>query len=757
MNLGNFVARFLSALLLFALIAGDVSGAEFNITAIEVRGARRVSPDAVRQNMSTRVGQQLDLDKIREDIKAISRMGYFREVFIDSEEVQGGFRLTVIVAEKPIVGAISIIGNNEVDGTTMREALTIKERSLFSEEKVKESSDKLKEVLQNQGFIDANVRFSVTEEQDGFMRVVFNISEGEKRKIERIIFSGNMYFTRKQIMKKMETNEKGIFSFITKSGVVKRDVLETDILKIEALYNNSGFLDSKVFDPQFQHGKKGMVLLIRVFEGKQYRLGNISFEGDHGLTEETMRETIKLKSGDVFNREELINDLLALTTLVNDEGYAQALVSPGVDKRNEYPVADVTYRFERGAKFHFGKIEISGNTKTYDRVIRRRVEVSEGQTYSATGLKESKENLSRTSYFKDVKIMTTPSDKPGEMDVNVEIQEAPTGTLSGGAGYSTMDGIFGIIQLGENNLFGRGWRSSLSSHFGKRRTMYMFDFTAPFFMDTDYSLLSSIYQTNLEYSDFKRDSVGGRIGTGINLSKYVQASLMFSVDSTRIIDRNNSITSQLIRDEINKGRQQTRSVILSVVRNTTDRFIDPSKGDVYSTTLQYAGGPFGGDSEFFKYLLNYKAYYPVTASTVFSMNFAWGHVISTIGKPVPLYERFFLGGPYSIRGYRARTISPVDPATGEDIGGNKYFVANFEYQFPIAAELGFKGVMFVDTGNTWKRGANPFRDESLWTGYGLGIRWYSPMGPMRFEYGWNLRRPQGEPAGVFEFTVGSAF
>ncbi|MCL1926110.1 MAG: outer membrane protein assembly factor BamA [Syntrophorhabdaceae bacterium] len=762
MRVRFFTARILPAALLWILVAaGSVSGEGFKITAIDVRGANRVPADSIRQAMSTQVGQELDLDKIKDDIKAISRMGYFRDVFIDSEEERKGFRLTVVVTEKPIVGAIAITGNKDVEQSTLREALALKERSLFSEDKVKESVSKLKEVLQNQGFIDATVESSVTQEQDGSTRIEFAISEGEKLKIEKIVFSGNLYFSKRQLLKKMETSEKGFFSFITQSGVVKRDVLETDILKIEATYQNAGFMDSKIFDPQFQRGKGGMVLLIRVAEGKQYRVGNITFIGDHGLAEETLRKTVKLKSGDIFNREELVSDLLALTTLVNDDGYAQALVSPGAERRKEYPVTDVVYRIDRGAKFRFGKVDVSGNTKTYDRIIRRRLLFSEGETYSATNLKESKENLTRPSYFKDVKITTAPSGKPGEMDVNVEVQEAPTGTLSGGAGYSTMDGPFGIIQLSENNLFGRGWRASLSSQFGSRRNMYMFDFIAPHFMDTDFSLIGSLYKTKIRYNDFEKDSVGGRVGTGIDLSRFVNASVVFSVDSTRISARSNVNPSRLIQEEINKGRRSTHSVIFNIVRNTTNRFMDPSKGKVYSASLQYAGGPFGGDSQFVKYLLNYKAYYPVTESTVFSMNFNWGQVVPTDGGwsrgEVPLYERFFLGGPYSVRGFRARSISPIDPATGDSIGGNKYFVSNFEFQFPLAADVGFKGVLFIDAGNTWGKGAAPFRHEGLWTGYGVGVRWYSPMGPMRFEYGWNTDRPPGAPAGVFEFTVGTAF
>lgn len=755
------LARILPAILLLALAAGTVRAEGFKVIAIDVQGTRRTSPESVRQAMSTRVGEELDLAKIRADVKAISAMGYFRDVAIDSEEAPGGIRLTVVLTEKPILGTVSIEGNKEVDQAALREALTVKERSLLQEDKIKESAGKLREVCQNQGYYDATVESVVTEEKDGSIRVTFRVTEGERLKIEKIEVSGNLYFPRKKILKAMETDEEGLFSFISQSGVVKRDVLENDIRKIEAMYQNSGFLDSKVFDPQFRKGRKGLVLAIRVFEGRQYRVGEVRFSGESGVPEAAMRRTVKLKSGALYNREVLVGDLLALTTLVNDQGYAQALVSPGVEKRKDYPVADVTYRIDRGEKFRFGKVEVSGNTKTYDHVIRRRLEVSDGLTYSATKLKESKENLTRTSYFKDVKVTTAPSERKGEMDVKVEIQEAPTGTFSGGMGYSTMDGIFGVVQLSENNLLGRGWRATLASQFGSRRTNYTLDFTAPYFMDTDYSLLLNLYKSKIEYTQFEKDSSGGKIGTGVNLSRFVHASVLLGVDDTQIKAKDDERPSEVIRDEIEKGTQTTRSIFFNISRNTTNRFIDPSKGTVHTASIQYAGGPFGGDSQFLKYNLNAKSYFPVTDHTVFSMNFVWGHAISTDGGwnqgEVPLYERYFLGGPYSVRGFKARSISPVDPKTGDDIGGNKYLIGNFEYQIPLAPEAGFKGVLFVDAGNTWDQGKWPFKSQGLWVGYGIGIRWYSPMGPMRFEYGWNLDRPPGDPAGVFEFTIGTAF
>ncbi|HEU4950251.1 MAG TPA: POTRA domain-containing protein, partial [Candidatus Deferrimicrobiaceae bacterium] len=318
----------------FIAIGARTGGAEgFRVVTVEVRGASRVSPDAVRKVMGTQPGQELDLGKVREDVKAIYRMGYFRDVTFDTEEVPGGYRLTVIVAEKPIVGGVQIEGNKEVETADLRAVVTVKERSLFQEEKVKESIKKLTEICQNKGYIDAYVEASVAEDAEGALRVTFRVSEGPKLKIERIAVIGNRFHSAKKIRKTMDTSVKGIFSFITDSGAFKKDVLENDVRKIEALYQNSGFLDSKISEPEIARGKDGLVVTIRVYEGRQYRVGEIRFAGESGIPEETLRKNVKLTRGDLFNRETLLSDLLALTTLVNDEGYAQALVSPGVEKR----------------------------------------------------------------------------------------------------------------------------------------------------------------------------------------------------------------------------------------------------------------------------------------------------------------------------------------------------------------------------------------------------------------------------------------
>ncbi len=743
--------------LLLILWAGAVRSEGFKVVDIEVQGARRIRASDLLLNLKTRVGRDFDLKDVQDDVKTIWKMGFYTDVRFDSAEVAGGYRLTIIVSEKPPIARVQVDGNKEIDSTDLKGAITLKERDLYQEDKVRESVRKMNDLYHNKGYYDAVIDSSVTEEPDGSMKVGFRVREGEKVKIARIVIDGNLYLSSKEIRKTIETKEQGFFSFITDSGTFKQDVLQTDILRIEALYSTKGFLDSKVSDPVISRDADGLKVSIRIFEGRQYRVGDVTIGGESAVPAETMRKKVRLVKGEVFDREMLIQDLLDLSTMLKDKGYAEANVRPVVEKRKNYPLADVNYVVEQGTRFRFGRVEIAGNSKTMDRIVRRQLEAVDGKEYSDSALKESKENLVRTSFFKDVKITTSQSPVPDEKDVKVEVQEGPTGTLSGGLGFSSVDKLFGVVQVSENNLFGRGWKSSLNSQFGARKTVFSLDFRDPNIFDTDYSALFNAYNSKTRYTDFERKARGGKVGLGYNFSRLVSGSLSYRHDTSQVTQIN-PVTSTILQEEFNKGTQQTHSLSLNVTRNSTDRFMDPTRGTTQSAVLEFAGGPLGGSSQFIKYFLTHKAYFPVTETSVLSGNLMWGHVISTeSGGRVPIFERFFLGGPYSVRGFKSRSISPADPNTGELYGGNKELVFNLEYVFPLMNDIGFKGVTFFDAGNTWRQGQWPGKDEGLRYAAGIGVRWYSPMGPLRFEWGWNLSPKPGESKKVAEFTIGTAF
>ncbi|RMG58068.1 MAG: outer membrane protein assembly factor BamA [Deltaproteobacteria bacterium] len=743
--------------LCFFLLFSLAEGSPLLVHSVTFSGNRRVSSERLRKLVWTRKGVEFSLEKVREDVKKLFSTGYFRDVKVDVQYSEEGVDVTFLLEEKPVVLRVVVTGNDEVKTEEIEKVLTIKENDYFSSEKVKESEEKLRELYENNGFFDVKIRTKVIEREGNRREVRFSITEGEKRKIEKIVFRGNNYFTDDELKDRIQTSEKGFFSFITGSGTFKKDVFENDLKILEVLYLDNGFLDVKVEGPFFRKTEEGLILEVKVHEGIQYRVGDISLQGDGAGEAEKLREKFSLKKYMVFSREKMVRDILMMTRKLQDEGFADATVIPRYQRRRGEPVADITYIVEKGKKYRFGLVNVHGNTKTLDKVIRRNLEVEEGALYTATGLEESRKNLLRLGYFKDVKVTTSKGKEEDELDVNVEVEEAPTGSISGGFGFSSVDKFFGVVNLSENNLFGRGWKLNLNSQFGSRRVIFDLGFTDPAFLDSDFTLRLNAYNTDVEYDEFTRKAKGGRVGFSYPLSKYVSTGLSLRIDQVKIQDVQTDVENSVLLEEALKGAQITHSITWDITRDTRNSFINPTEGSRQSFSVEYAGGILGGESDFVKYFIEDRTYVPVLGSSTYGFRFLWGHTVSTVGGRVPLFERFFLGGPYTIRGFEARSITPVDRNTGEEIGGNKELVVNNELIIPLYEEIGLKWVFFFDAGNTWRQGDYPRNLGDLRYGAGFGIRWYSPMGPLRFEWGFNLDPKEGEPKRVVEFTIGTSF
>ncbi len=742
----------------FLVVSTGISiGVSLTIKEIRFSGNKRISEERLRRIIRTKVGDEFDSGKVRQDVKALFGKGFFEDVKVDAEYTEEGVVLTYILVEKPVISRVVVVGNDEIKTSDIEEVLTLKENDYFSEEKVRESERKIRELYENNGYFDVKIKTRIIEREGNRKEVRFSIQEGEKAKIESIEFVGNNFFTDEDLKDMIKTSERGFFSFITGSGTFKKDVFENDMKLIEISYLNNGFLDVKVSGPEVEKGPKGLKLKVVIREGIQYRVGNVELEGEVPQEILKLKGKFALKKYRTFSREDMISDILMITRKLQDMGYADAAVIPRYKKRKGTPVVDVTFLVEKGEKYRFGLVNVHGNTKTLDKVIRRQIEVAEGETYTATGLEETKKNLMRLGFFKEVNVTTKKGKEKNELDVDVEVEEAPTGSISGGFGFSSVDKFFGVVQLSENNLFGRGWSLSLNSQIGSRRIIFNLDFRNPYFFDSDWIFRMNAYNTDVEYDEFTRKAKGGRVGFSYPISKYVDTGITLRVDQVKIQDVQTSAENSVLLEEVLKGAQITHSLTWEINRDTRNNYISPTEGSRQSFSVEYAGGFLGGESDFVKYFVEDRHYVPVLDNTVYAFRFLWGHTVSTVGGRVPLFERFFLGGPYTIRGFEGRSITPVDRNTGEEIGGNKELVINNELVIPLYQEMGLKWVFFLDAGNTWRQGDWPRSLGDLRYGAGFGIRWYSPMGPLRFEWGFNLNPKEGEPKRVVEFTIGTSF
>jgi len=585
------------------------------------------------------------------------------------------------------------------------------------------------------------------------VKVVFNINEGEKAYIKKIIFKGNKAFKDKKLKKLMKNKERWFFSFITGSGKLKREELEHDINRIANFYYNHGYIDAKIGEPQIEHEGKEIYVIIPIEEGKQYRVGYVDFKGDLIEPKETLKKRLKLKEGDVYSQERLQKDIFLLSDVYANKGFAYVEIEPDIKPNPQIQTIDITYNIKKGPRVYIGRIEFEGNTKTRDKVIRRELWIREGETFNKWKLERSIESLHRLGYFEDVKVETEKGIEPNELNLRIRVKEQPTGSFSIGAGYSSVEKFILMADITQRNLFGRGQTVTLRGYLGAITQRYTFDFTEPYLFDTNLSIGFQAFKWDTEYIDYTKQSNGGEIRFSYPITHYSRLYWNYHYEKAKTADFSES--ASLYIKELAPGIT-TSSVSVSWRRDTRNRFFNPNKGSILTLGVDFAGKPFGGDSAFVRYEGSLSVFVPLFWGTVGFMRTKLGYIKKRRGGILPLFEKYYLGGPYTIRGYDFATISPRDPVTGERIGGNKMFLCNLELRFPIVKKLRLIGVIFYDMGNAYGE-HQKFNLTNVKKSVGVGIRWFSPMGPLRLEWGYALNAAPDESTSNWEFAIGTFY
>jgi outer membrane protein insertion porin family len=600
--------------------------------------------------------------------------------------------------------------------------------------------------------------------------VQFKITEGKKVLIKEIVFEGNKAFSRRQLKKVMETGEKWFMSWLTGTGTYKEEVLKNDANLIADLYFNNGYINVRVGEPKVTllDDRSGLVVTFGITEGDQYHTGSIDYRGDLLEPAAELAKKIGLKQGEVFSRAKLRGDVFSLTDLYADKGYAFANVNPLTKTNPEKKVIDITFDFEKGEKVYIDRISISGNTKSRDKVLRRELKLAEGDLYSSTGLKKSKQGLMNTGFFEEANLSTVKGSADNRLNLNVEVKEKSTGTFSVGAGYSSLDGLIGQGSVSQTNFLGLGLKANVSASIGGKSQTYNLGLTDPYFLDSRWTVGADVYRTERDYIDFSRRVTGGDIKAGYPLTDTINTFWVYKYEIKDIYNESSAFQSLVASKAVltPEASSTTSSLFISLTRNTTDYRLDPSSGMMNTVSAEFAG--LGGTNKFARYLAETTQFVPVKWGTVFSLRGTLGYIQKVSSKEVPIDERFYLGGISSLRGYGGRTVSPFTPVTNANnsgikfdnisyTGGNKEAVFNAEFVFPLLKDAGLKGVAFIDTGNSY--GDNQQMFSRFLTSYGLGIRWFSPIGPLRLEYGIPLNPRTGidNSGGKLEFSVGSFF
>ncbi|MBE9503995.1 MAG: outer membrane protein assembly factor BamA [Proteobacteria bacterium] len=757
-------SRLLILILLFLVIlppAGLFAEGEI-ITKLEVQGQRRIEESAILSNVRSRVGDYFSTERVSEDIKRIFKMGYFDDVKVDLSSGELGPQLTFIVKERPFIREIKIEGNKELKEEGIREVITVRESTIFNMDRVRDTKEKIVKLYEEKGFFLADISHRLDEKGDE-AALIFEIAEGRKAKIRKVNILGNKEYSDKDLLGigGVETKEGGAFSWLTDSGKFEEETLQKDIDLMRAFYYNNGFIQVKIEAPQafMSPDKKWLYVTIRINEGDQFNVGEISFAGDLGSEPEATaktKETLKTKEGETFSSNNMRMDIVTLTDKFGDIGYAFANVSPKTEIDEEKRLVNITFSAEKGSLVYIDRINITGNTKTRDKVVRRELKIAEGDLYNGSALRRSRQKVNNLGFFKEVNFATQRGRGEDKLDLNIEIDEGPTGTLTVGGGYSSIDHLVGMIQVSQGNLGGRGQKLSMNAEVGGQSSSYNLSFTEPYLFDKKVSAGFNIFNTTRDYSDYENSSKGGGVTVSVPRGEYSRASVRYRYEKVDISEVSPS-AAQLILDS--EGETTTSSILTSLSRDSRDNNINPTEGSVNSISLEYAGGLLGEDNNFYKAIVNTSWYYSVPWEHVLMFHGRAGYGHGFEGDTLKVDERFFLGGINTLRGYDYRSVGPEELGSDGNpyvVGGNKELLFNTEYIFPLSVEAGLKGLVFFDAGNVFDTG-EAVKLSELRKSVGYGFRWFSPIGPLRLEWGYILDPKPGEKKSQWEFSIGTFF
>lgn len=741
-----------------------------SVVRIDVEGTLRIENDAVLAKMQTREGDELNEAVLNSDLRAIFNTGYFYDVKIDRRYVEGGVALTVIVTEKPAVKEYEFVGNEHLSTDKITEAVELKPNTILSDARIQEAINKIKQMYELDGYFMVDIDYRTEELPRNRVKVIIEISEYKKVFIKRINFIGNRAVDDDTLKGLIMTKEGNAWSSLSSKGIYQPEMFLNDINIMRSYYLDRGYLAIKIDEPlvTLAPDKRSMFLTVNIEEGPQYYVGKLDIEGDLLFEKERLMELFTFKTGDLYSTSALQKTVEDIRNEYKDIGYAFAEVTPDTQPDPATRIIDITLRVNRGKLVYFENIRFEGNTSTRDKVIRRELYVTEGDLYSGPGIRKSKERLLRLGYFDEVAISTDRGSNDEAVDLVIRVKERQQGSFVVGVGFSSVENFVGTATISHNNLFGYGTKLSLDAQIGRFQKNFTLRVREPYLLDTQYIGSISLVNAERSFLQFDRFDNAATIGLGRRLHWDVEGHLSYRYQSVDIKNVQNQAALSLTRQE---GNTLTTSLSYRLVRDTVNSPFDPTDGSRVGLGIEWADEAFGGELEFIKYSGEARKYFPLVWDTAFMLHGEGGYGFMLDGSDLHISERYFLGGINSVRGFGRERLGPTEetliPTNAADpsttltnvesvIGGDKYLQGNAELLIPIVKDLNIKGVLFYDIGNALPEG-QWFAYDGFRQAWGFGVRWISPIGPLRFEWGHPLFPQDGERTQVFEFGIGTFF
>jgi outer membrane protein insertion porin family len=723
------------------------------VGSVKIEGNKRVDTSTLLFYIKTRKGEALSRKQIGKDIEKIYGLGQFKDIRVETRQGSEGLEVVFIVEEIPSIGNVMLYGNKEIEDGDIHEIIGFKRGEAFQAHMMTDAKEKINSLYNEKGFFFATVDVVSKISERNLMNIHVRVREGEKVGIKNLRFSGNKNFSDGDLSDQIETKAETWISFLDESGLYKKDTLKLDVFRLEGYYQDHGYIRVRVQDPKIDIDResKEINISIPIDEGLQYRVGKVTSKEDDIVTEDEVLKALKMKMRDVYSISKLRTGVMNIGDLYSERGYAYADVNP-ITKINESSrTVDVNIEVDRGRKVYVGEITVIGNTRTLDNVIRREFRLKEGELFDSVKLKRSKQRINNLQFFEDVKIDTRRGKEPDLVEIITTVTERQTGSINVGAGFSSNENLIFNAGISQNNFMGTGRRVVFSTNLSSRRSDYNLSLTDPRLFDTELSGGVDAFNTETNFWSYMAKRTGGGVRIGKSLSEYDWLGLNYNYADTEISDV--KVPTTYLKNET----RTTSRISPSFIRDTRDNFMNPSSGSRHVVRLDLAG--LGG-TKFHKASYEGSHYWPIIGKLVGMVHgeIAWADGYAT--DSLPAFERYYMGGPQSLRGYQIRNVGPKD-SLGNPLGGNQSLLLNLELQYPFTK--GLRGFAFYDRGQLYGGGDDTSTTSTTWDlakmrdSIGAGVRFLSPFGPVGMAYGVKLDKATGEKSGEFHFSAGNSF
>lgn len=740
-------------------IPAEPSAGKRVLERIVVEGNQRIEPETIASYMTVRPGSPFGPSDINESLKKLFATGLFADVVIRVE----GRVLVVKVVENPIINRIAFEGNLRVKDDTLRQEVQLRPRVVFTRTKVQNDVKRILQVYRRNGRFGATVEPKIIKLEQNRVDLVFEINEGPLTKIARISFVGNEHFSDRTLKGEIFTRESRWYRFFSSADTYDPDQLAFDQDTLRRFYLNKGYADFRVLSSiaELSPDRDAFYITFTIEEGERYKFGKIGINtAIRELDPEPLRKLVTFDEGDWYSAKEVENSVLALTNEVGNFGYAFVDIRPEVKRNREAKTIDITFDVKEGPRVFVERIDIGGNVRTLDRVIRREFRLVEGDAFNAAKLERSRTRVNNLGYFSRVEVKTEEGSAPDRTVITMDVTEKSTGELGVGAGYSTTDGVIANVSLRERNLLGKGQDVRVMLTAAESRQEFDISYTEPYFLNRNLSAgidLFHITQDNSDLSSYSSTRTGGGLRLGYEINERWSQRLRYTVrqDDVEITDPTTASTAILQQE----GTTLTSLIGQDLSYDRRDSRISPTEGYFARFSTDYAG--IGGDLKYVRGRIRTGIYVPVTEDVIGSLT-ATGGIIHGIDQPIRITDRFFLGGD-NLRGFRTAGVGPRDTSTGDALGGKKVAYGSLQFRFPLGLpdEYGISGTLFSDFGTLTdidEPAVDPIFDiPSIRVSWGTGLAWKSPIGPLSLDFAWPLRQEDFDETEVFRLRFGTRF